>query len=188
MLTTLAKNWWLLALRGLMAIIFGILAFIWPGMTLVVLVLMFGAYAFLDGLFELIAVITRRTGAKPAWAGILEGLVGIAAGIGAFIWPQITAMALLYLIAAWAIVTGVLEILTAIRLREEIDNEWFLALAGALSVIFGVLLVIFPGTGALALVWMIGGYAVAFGILLIVLAFRLRRMGASGEVEARRPA
>lgn len=174
MTAMLARNWWLLAIRGVAAILFGIGAFLWPGLTLAVLVLMFGAYALVDGIFAIIAGISARKEQERWWMMILVGVAGIITGILTFMWPHITAFVLLYFIAIWAIVSGVFEIAAAIRLRKEIEGEWLLALAGIASVIFGVLLVILPGAGALAVVWMIGSYALIFGILMLVLAFRLR--------------
>lgn len=177
MLNLLARNWWLLALRGLLALIFGFLALIWPAITLRVLVILFGAYALVDGLFR---VITALKDTRKRWGILLlEGVIGIAVGIVAFIWTDITALALLYLIAAWALVTGILEIIVAVWLRKELRDEWLLGLAGLASVVLGLLLAIWPGSGALAIVWLIGGYAIVFGVLLIVLAFRLRSWGKS---------
>lgn len=167
----LLRHWWVVALRGLAAIIFGILAFIWPGITLTVLILFYGAYAIVDGLLAVYAAIRSR---QHVWAVLLEGIVGIAAGLIAFFWPALTAFALVYVIAVWAILTGALEIVAAVRMRRVISNEWALIFAGALSVIFGVLLVIQPGAGALTLVWLIGLYAVLFGLGLLVVAWRLR--------------
>jgi uncharacterized membrane protein HdeD (DUF308 family) len=176
MIETLVRNWWMLALRGVAAVLFGLAAFIWPSITLTVLVLLFGAYAFVDGILALLAAsrLHGDMGSERWWALLVEGLVGVAAGILTFIWPSITTLVLLYLIAAWAVVTGVFEILTAIRLRKEVANEWMLALAGVASVVFGVLLAIHPSTGAVAVVWLIGAYAIVFGLLLLALAFRLR--------------
>ena len=176
MITTLARNWGVLALRGLCAIIFGILAFVWPGITLGALVLLYGAYALVDGILAIIAAVSKREGSGlPWWALLLQGLLGIAAGIVTFAWPGITALVLLFLIAAWAIVTGIFAIIAAIRLRKEIQGEFWLALSGVLSIVFGVLLFARPGAGALAVVWLIGSYAIIFGILLLFLAFRLKR-------------
>jgi uncharacterized membrane protein HdeD (DUF308 family) len=174
MVNQLAQNWWAVAIRGLAAIIFGILALIWPGITLTVLVLFWGAYALVDGVFAIITMLTHHTEGNPRWLLLLEGLAGIVAGILTFIYPNITALVLLYLIAAWAVVTGVLEIIAAIRLRREITNEWLLALSGIASVIFGIVIALFPQAGALAVVWLIGTYAIVFGFLLLFLAFRLR--------------
>src|SRR5215212_2986603 len=176
MVAELARNWWVLAIRGVAAILFGIGAFLWPGLTLAVLVLLFGAYALVDGIFAVIAGITGRAEQKRWWMMILEGLAGIVIGVLTFLWPGITALVLLYFIAAWSIVTGAFEVAAAIRLRKEIEGEWMLALAGIASVIFGILLLVLPGPGALALIWLIGSYAIVFGILMLVLAFRLRSM------------
>ncbi len=169
----LHRNWWLVALRGVLAIVFGVLAFIWPGITLMVLVLLFGAYALVDGIFAVIAALTNHAGANRGWV-LLEGVAGIIAGILTFVWPGITAIVLLFVIGAWAIVTGVLEIIAAIQLRREISNEWLLILGGILSVLFGLYIVIFPRLGALSVVWLIAAYAIIFGIVFLVLGLRLR--------------
>ena len=171
---SLAKHWWALAIRGVLAILFGILTAFVPGLTLTALIFMFGAYAIIEGGFNVIAGIRGRRVERAWWALILEGVVSIAAGVIAFIMPGLTALALLYLIAAWAIVTGVLEIAAAIRLRRQIEGEWYLVLTGALSLIFGALVLYSPGAGALALVLWIGAYAIVFGVLLVAVAFRLR--------------
>ena len=172
MISTLSHNWWTLVLRGLAAVLFGILAYVWPDITFTVLVLFFGAYALWDGVFALIGAF--RTQSERRWILVLEGLVGIAAGLVTFFWPGAATLAILTIIAAWAIVTGVFEIIGAIRLRKEIEGEWFLLLSGLLSVLFGIALVIWPVAGLVAVTWMIGAYAIVFGILLIVLGIRLR--------------
>ena len=171
MLHTLARNWWALALRGLAAVLFGLLTFFVPGITLVTLVLLFGIYALMDGFFNVIAFFR-----VPAhhWALLLEGVIGIIAGILTFVWPAITAIVLLYVIAFWAIFTGVFEIIAGIRLRKVITNEWLLLALGVLSLLFGILILFAPGAGALAIVLWIGAYACLFGIALLALAFRLR--------------
>jgi uncharacterized membrane protein HdeD (DUF308 family) len=174
MLAELSRTWWVFLIRGIAAILFGIAAFLWPGLTIAVLVLLFGAYALIDGIFAIIAGISARKEVERWWMMIIVGLAGIATGVLTFLWPGITALVLLYIIAAWAIVMGIFQIAAAIRLRREIEDEWWLILGGIASVIFGVLLVIMPGAGALASVWIIGIYAIIFGILMIVLAFRLR--------------
>jgi uncharacterized membrane protein HdeD (DUF308 family) len=171
----LARNWWLLALRGLAGVLFGILAFIWPGITLVALVFLFGAFALVNGVLSLILARNAPKGFPRFGSLILGGILGIAAGIITFFLPGITALGLLIMIAAWAIATGILEIVAAIKLRKVITNEWLWVLAGILSVIFGVLLLLQPAAGALVLVWWIGAYALVFGIVLMILAFRLRR-------------
>jgi uncharacterized membrane protein HdeD (DUF308 family) len=172
MLTTLAEYWWTLVLRGVAAVIFGILAYVWPGITFTVLVLFFGAYALWDGVFALIAAF--RTQAERRWPLVLEGLVGVAAGLLTFIWPGAATLALLIIIGAWALVTGIFEIVAAIRLREEIEGEWLLLVSGLLSVLFGIAIAIWPAAGLVAVTWLIGAYSIVFGILLIVLGFRLR--------------
>ena len=172
-LEVLQENWWVIALRGLIGIVVGIIAFVMTLPTMIAIVWLFGAYAFLDGLFNLVSV-WRQGRARPWWAMALEGVLGIGAGIISFIWPGITALALVYLVAAWALVTGVLEIVAAIRLRKEIKGEWMLALSGVLSLTLGVLFAIAPDAGAVSLVWLWGAYTAAFGILLIWLSFRLR--------------
>lgn len=172
----LSRGWWTLALRGILALVFGIVAFMWPHITLLTLVLLWGAYALVDGVMSLIAGIRLRHQGWPFWQLILVGLLGLAAGLVAFTNPALTAVALLLVIAAWAIVTGLLEIVAAIRLRREIDHEWLLGLSGALSIVFGLVIISRPGVGALAVVWAIAAYAVLFGILLIALGFRLRRV------------
>jgi uncharacterized membrane protein HdeD (DUF308 family) len=171
MLHTLARNWWALALRGLVAVLFGLLTFFVPAITLVTLVLLFGVYALIDGLFNVIAFFR-----VPAhhWALLIEGVIGIIAGILTFAWPAITAIALLYVIAFWAIFTGVFEIIAGIRLRKAITNEWLLLVTGVLSLLFGILILFAPGVGALAIVLWIGAYACVFGVFLLALAFRLR--------------
>jgi uncharacterized membrane protein HdeD (DUF308 family) len=174
-LPILSRNWWLVALRGLAAIVFGVLAFVWPAITLWALVLLFGAYMLVDGIFAIVAAVRAAGREARWWLLLIEGVLGVLAGLVAAFWPGLTALALLYFIAAWAIVSGILEIAGAIRLRREIEGEWALGLSGALSLLFGVLLVVIPApAGLLSLVWLIGAYALAFGVLLLVLAFRLR--------------
>jgi uncharacterized membrane protein HdeD (DUF308 family) len=180
MVVVLAHNWWTLALRGVAAVIFGILAYLWPGITFTVLVLFFGAYALWDGVFALIGAF--RTQGERRWALVLVGLAGIAAGLVTFLWPGAATLAILTIIAAWAILTGIFEIIAAIRLREEIEGEWLLLLSGLLSVLFGIALAIWPAARLVAVTWMIGAYAIIFGILLILLGFRLRSW--SGKVLA----
>lgn len=173
----LARNWWTIALRGALAILFGALTFVWPGLTITALVLLFAAYAFVDGVFAITAGVRGFRRDERWWAFLLQGAFGVTAAFLTVVWPGITALVLLYLIAAWALVTGVLEIVAAIRLRREITGEWLLALGGVASIAFGVLLVMAPGAGALAVVWLIGAYALFFGVLLLALAFRLRSWG-----------
>jgi uncharacterized membrane protein HdeD (DUF308 family) len=174
MLFALSVNWWALALRGAAAVIFGLLALFLPGVTLTVLILVFGAYALVDGV---LAIVAGVRGVGPRWLLIVEGVIGVLFGILTFLWPVITAFVLLYFIAFWAILTDALEIIAAIWLRREIEGEWALIAGGVFSVIFGLILVLSPGLGLLSLVWLIGVYALVFGVVLIVLAFRVRGRG-----------
>ena len=171
----LADNWWLFLIRGIAAIIFGILALVWPGVTLVTLMLFYGAFALVDGVSALAAAITGNVSVAPLWWLAIVGLLGITAGILTFLWPGITALLLLLFIAGWSIAMGVFQIIGAVRLRKDIDNEWLLILSGALSVLFGIVLFLMPGAGALALIWLIAFYAILFGVVTLAFAFRLRR-------------
>lgn len=172
LLPTLAGNWWALLLRGIVAVLFGLAALFWPGLTLLVLVLFFGAYALVDG-FLAIAAGVRGSG-RRRWLLLAEGLLGILAGLVTFFYPNITAFVLLYVIAFWAIFTGIVEITMAISLRREIENEWLMGLSGVVSVLFGIILAVLPGVGLLSLVWLIGIYAIVFGVAQIALGFRVR--------------
>jgi len=174
----LTRHWWVLALRGLAGVIFGVLTFLWPGMTLFVLVVLFGAYALVNGISSFMLAAKAPKGYPNFGSLILAGIFGVLAGLITLFWPGITAFSLLIVIAAWAIVNGIMEIYYAIKLRKEIKGEWLLALAGILSVIFGVLLLLNPFVGALVLVLWIGSFAVVFGILLMILAFKMKRLGA----------
>jgi uncharacterized membrane protein HdeD (DUF308 family) len=170
----LSRRWWMLLLRGLVAIAFGIVCWVEPGISLASLVLLFGAYSLVDGVLNAWAALEGRAHHEHWWVLFLEGLLGIGIGVLTFIAPAITALALLFYIAIWAIATGVLEIVAAIRLRKEIRNEWLLILAGLASVVFGTLLMAQPAAGALALLWLIAAYAIFFGVMLVVLAFKVR--------------
>jgi len=169
------KEWGWIALRGLCALILGLLALVLPGATLAVLVLLWGAYALVDGVLALVTGVRIREHGKPLWPLILVGLVGIAAGIATFFWPGLTALTLIFIIGSWAIAIGVFQIIAAIRLRKQIQGEWLHALSGLLSVVFGLVVVLRPGAGAIALTWLIGWFAICFGVMLLVLAFRLRK-------------
>ena len=174
MLDVLSRNWWTFAVRGIAAVIFGIVALAMPGIALVVLVFLFGAYAFVDGVFALIGAV-REAEAHNRWAHLLfVGIFGILVGAITFFFWQITAFALLYLIAAWAVVTGILELVGAFELRRHLPGDLWWVLAGLASIAFGVLLILRPLSGALAVMWIIGIYAIIFGGFLIALAFRLR--------------
>ena len=174
MLSIFARNWWVLALQGVTAVLFGILALVWPYQTLLALVILFGAFMLVDGVLTLAGAFAWRKWNQGWWAVALAGVAGIIVGVLTFVWPGMTGLVLLYLIAAWAITTGILEIVAAIELRRVIEGEWLMVLSGILSVVLGVLLVAFPGAGALGLAWLIGIYALVYGLLLIALAFHLR--------------
>ena len=176
MASDLARNWWVLLLRGVLGILFGIGAFVWPGATLAALILVFGAYVFVDGIFAVVAGIGMRRQLSLWWLVVVEGLAGIILGVLTFRSPDTTALILLTFIAAWSIVTGIFEIATAVRIRTMIANEWLLILSGVVSIIFGILLIAQPGAGALSIVWLLGAYALLFGILTLMLSFRLRGM------------
>src|SRR5919106_5390344 len=171
---TLARNWWLVVLRGVLAILFGITAFVWPQVTLVILVWMFGIYALVDGLVSVGTGLSRSKDSPRWWAFLVEGLVSIVAAVIALIWPGLATLAIVLLIAGWAVLTGILEIIAAIRLTHEINNEWLLALGGIISIVLGVFLFLQPFAGGVAIVWTIAAYAIIFGVLLIALGFRLR--------------
>jgi uncharacterized membrane protein HdeD (DUF308 family) len=175
-MVNIIQNWWLVILRGIIAIVFGVVAFIWPGATLFALVMLFGFYALVDGFIALAAGLTHTRDSPRWWVFLLEGLVGIAAGVATLIWPGVTTLALLGMIAAWAILTGILEIAAAIRLRRAITNEWRLAAGGLLSVALGIALILQPMAGSLVIVWTIGAYALLFGVMWILLGFRLRSL------------
>ena len=174
MVRSLSQNWWLVVLRGVFAILFGVLAFVWPALTWLTLIVMFGVYAIVDGVVAIITGVVRAKDSPRWWAFLLEGLIGIGAGVVALILPELTTLVVIYMIASWAVITGILEIAAAIRLRNEITNEWVLGLGGLISIALGVLLFLRPAAGGLAIIWIIAGYALIFGILLVILGFRLR--------------
>ncbi len=176
MVHSLYQNRWLIGLRGVLAILFAVLAFLWPGLTAIALVFLFAAYAIIDGILTIWASIRYRD-LNDRWGlGLLEGIIDIGAGVGAFFFPNLAAVVLLFVIALWAILTGLLELAAAIALRREITNEWALGLTGLVSIALGVIMFINPGAGLIGLVWAIGGYAVIFGLLMIILAFRAGHM------------
>ena len=172
----IARNWWTVALRGAFAILFGLLTIAWPQLTVVVLVALFGAWALLDGIAAFMAAWRSAEARQTWWPFLVTGVLGVGAAIVTWVWPQITALSLLYVIAVWAIASGALQIAAAIRMRKVITNEFWLALAGVGSVVFGLLVLVFPGAGAIGIAWAIGWYAILFGILLVMLGFRLRSM------------
>lgn len=171
----LTYNWLTVALRGVLAIVVGLIAIFFPQITLTVLIALFAAFALLEGLFLIISGIRSRNEHERWWVLIIQGLLGLGAGVIALLAPLATALALLYLMAAWAIAAGIMEIAAAIRLRKEIKGEWMLILDGVITVLFGLALVLVPGAGLLFLIWMIGGFKLASGVLLLMLAFRLRK-------------
>lgn len=173
----LGRNWWLLLLRGLVAIVFALLTWAQPGVSLAALVLVFGIYVLADGLLGVWSAIAKRRDNRHWWLLLLWGLVGIVVGVMTFIMPGITGLVLLMYIAAWAVITGLLQIVAAIRLRKEIKGEWLMILSGLVSVAFGVLLFLQPGAGALAVAWIIAAYAFIFGVLMVLLAFKVRKLG-----------
>ena len=174
LLQALARNWWLLLLRGIAAIVFGIIAVAWPGLTLLTLIIVYGVFALSDGVIAIVAAIIGDAPGERWWLALV-GILGIVAGVLTFMWPGITALVLLAVIAGWAVAIGVAQIIGAIRLRKEIDNEWLLILSGIISVLFGAGIMVHPGAGALAVVWVIGLYAIVAGVLYIGLALRLKR-------------
>jgi uncharacterized membrane protein HdeD (DUF308 family) len=170
----LARNWWAIALRGVLAILFGLVAIFLPGLTLASLVLLFAAYMVVDGIFAIVAAL-RAARRHERWGLlVLEGIVDFAAGAIAVLWPLITVVAFVFLMGAWAIVSGLLLWAAAFRLNLA-HGRWFMALSGAISVVWGVLLLVWPLTGAIVLTWWMGGYALFFGVALLILSFQLRR-------------
>jgi uncharacterized membrane protein HdeD (DUF308 family) len=166
-----ASHWWVLALRGLAAVLFGFAAIAWPGVTLTVLVMLYGVFSLADGILALVAGIRAR------WNGLLlAGILGVVVGLAALLWPGITALALLFLIAAWALLTGALQLVAAMQLRRAVAGEWLLGRAGAAAIAIGILLVFNPQAGALSVLWLIGAFAIAYGVVLLGLAFRLRSL------------
>ena len=175
MLDLLARNWWLFAIRGVLALLFGVFAFVQPEVTLTVLVAFLAAYLLVDGVTLLISLVGGDAESRRSnWSVGIMGILGIAAGIAAFVWPDTTALTLLYVVAFWALSMGVFQVVAAIRLRREIEGELWMALGGLLSIAFGAFLVFDPGAGLLSLVWLVGVWAIAFGITNLVLAWRLR--------------
>jgi len=193
MLLDISRYWWVLLIRGICAIIFGVIAFAWPGITLLALVILYGVYALVDGATAFVlGLMGRSEGGIPWWAMLLVGLLGIAAGIVTFVYPGITVLVLLLIIAFWAITRGIFEIIAAIRLRRVIDHEWLMVVAGILSLAFGIVLLMRPAVGMVAMVWIIGSFAIAFGIVAVALSLRLhelrRKLGQFGGPTTPRPA
>jgi uncharacterized membrane protein HdeD (DUF308 family) len=176
-LSTLAANWRALALRGLVALLFGLVVLFWPGLVLAVLAVLFGIYALVDGAITFVPALRSSDRGAQRSLPLAEGVVGIIAGLVALLWPGLSASGLVYVIAGWAVATGVLKILSAIALRAEVENGWLLAGSGALSVLFGVVLVILAGSDVPFLAPFIGAFALVVGLALVVFAFRLRERG-----------
>ena len=181
----LLRSWWVLALRGAIAIAFGILALVWPNLTLLVLVALFAAYALLGGVVSIAGAVKSRKDDSDWWLLLLLGLISVAAGVVAIVYPVLTALVLVLVMAANALFTGVLDIVAAVRLRKIILHEWMLVLSGAASIVFAVLVFLFPGAGALAMVWLISFYALLTGMLMLVLAYRLKARTRTGDMDRR---
>lgn len=181
-LELLTRNWWAVALRGAVAIVFGILVLVWPGISLLALLVVFGAFALVDGIFSIVAAVRAAKGHENWGSLLLVGITGVLAAIVTWFWPGITALALAFVIGAWAIVTGILSIVAAIELRREIRGEFWLGLSGALAILFGILVFANPAEGALAIVWLLGVFAILFGVSLLALAFRIRTLARRREV------
>ncbi len=177
MFTQLFRNWWHFAVRGVLAILFGILALAWPKSAIAALVLMFGAFVLMDGIVALVSGIQLRKYFKYWWALLLEGLTGIVIAVMTFIWPNIAALVLLYFIATWAILTGIFEIVAAIEFRNVIPGEWATFLSGLLSVVLGIMVFVYPSAIAVGLMWAVALYAIAFGTMELIFAFRLNGLG-----------
>lgn len=180
MLPTASGNWWALAVRGVAAVLIGLAALVWPGLTLAVLIILYGAFAVVDGGFAIVAGI-RGTGGTRRWLLLAEGVLGLLAGLVALFWPGLAAVVVIYVFSFWAIFGGLLRILGAILLRREIDNEWTMALGGALWVLLGIVLAVLPGAGLLAFAWVIGVLTLAMGVTLLIQAFRVRGQSTGGS-------
>lgn len=176
MLTILARNWWIFLVRGIAAVVFALMAFLFPSLTLEVLVWLVGAYVVVDGIFTILNGLASRSINDRWWVDLLEGVLTIFLGVVMFLFTPATLLVFIYFVSAWAIVTGILEIVAAIRLREVIEGA--LIVGGVISIVLGVLIFFFPNAGLVSVAWIIGAYALVFGFLMIMLAFRLRRIGA----------
>lgn len=175
LLGAVQQGWWMFLIRGLAAIVFGILALAWPDLTLFVLIIAFGIYVMFDGVLEIYNGFANRSEHGRWWVDILIGLAGVVAGILIISLPGITAVVAMYYIGAWMVVTGVLQIIYAIKVREQIEGEWLLVVSGLISVILGIVFFIWPGGGAVSLVWLIAIYAILIGIALSIFALRARK-------------
>jgi uncharacterized membrane protein HdeD (DUF308 family) len=173
MLTSLSRNWWIFLVRGFAAILFGVAVLVFPRLALTALVALVAAYFLVDGIFNVLYAIQHRTQSRW-WVMLLEGFISIIGGIAAFVYPDITALVLLYIVAFWALLTGLMEIIFAIEMRKQIQNELWLILSGILSIVFGAVLIFFPGEGLLALLTLVGAYAIVFGVFMVLIAFRVK--------------
>lgn len=178
LIRVMADHWWVPLLRGIAAILFGLMALIWPGLTVYALLLVFGAYAIFDGVMAMVIGLRRRPADDRWWAWALDGVLSIAIGLMALFWPEATALAFVIWMAAWGVVAGIFRIIAAIRLRDEIEGEWALGLSGLLLVVWGVLLALVPAAGLLGIAWLIGLFALLIGGAMIVLALRLKGLKA----------
>jgi len=183
MLDFLQRSWWIFLLRGLAAIAFGIMAFVWPALTLAVLIVIFGAFVLVDGVFGLIDTVRHRDRLGRIWPLVLDAILGIAVGLLTLFWPGVTALVLVMFVAAWAVVGGLLRIVLAYQIRHEITGEWVLIASGLLSILFGGLLFALPQAGLVTMAWIIGFYAVAFGLLFVLLSLHLRKLGRGTETQ-----
>lgn len=181
MLNQLTRNWWVVGLRGAFAVLWGILAIAWPGITLAMLVLLFGAFALIDGCVAVFSGITHGETLNRGWI-IAQGLAGVGVGVFTLLYPGVSMLVLVFLVAGWALVSGALQVITALELRKELRGEWFLVLSGVLSVVLGICIAAFPIAGAVTIVYIIGGYAIVFGLLLVALAFQLRSREAKPHI------
>ena len=173
----MSSHWWVLLLRGVFAILFGIVAYGWPGMTLATLLTFFGAFVFVDGVFNVFHAVSDRKEHEHWWVLLLEGLLGIAFGVITFQAPEITATVMILYIAFWAMASGILRIILAVRLRKEIEGEWWMVLSGLVSVVFGVLMMARPGAGALAVLWVVAIWSIVGGVFLVILSFKVKGLG-----------
>jgi uncharacterized membrane protein HdeD (DUF308 family) len=187
MIDILSRYWWAFVVRGIFAILFGILAYTWPEITLATLIIFFGAYVLIDGILLVIKTIGNWGERDDRWLLLLEGLLGIGIGVITLVAPGITAVVLIFYIGAWSLATGVLEVAAAIRLRKEIENEWWLILSGVASILFAILLMVFPSGGALGLIWLIATYAIVFGVILFIAGVRLRALRSRSKGATAKP-
>ncbi len=183
MIRAVLKYWWVFSLRGIIAIVFGLAALLWPALTLGVMVLLFGLFALFEGLLAILTSFGKGD-EKGGWTLLLEGLVGLlvcvivllGTSIGSIFWPKVAAVMLVYYIAGWAILAGIFKILTAFRIRKEVKGEWALGLSGLISILVGLILILRPGAGVLAVAWLIGSFAIILGIFQLLLGLKFRKI------------